>query len=128
MEGIPKAIRESRALKAYFVNLMVQPGETASFSASDHVRAIHRHAGGNLLNYAILNIRPISPSMKKKYARQSASPVKHDLDELFKEGVQVMAGRLAQISGNKVRHDPAAAAEVVIKLAQEARRRRTAGA
>ncbi len=46
VSGIPAAIRESRALKAYFVNLMSQPGETTNFAASDHVRAIQEHAGG----------------------------------------------------------------------------------
>ena len=128
VEGIPEAIRRSQALKAYFVNLMGQPGETAAFTASDHVRAIHRHAGGNLLDYAILNVRPIPPSMKKKYARESAKPVKNDFDELAKAGVSVMGGRLAQIIGSVVRHDPPASAEVVVKLAREARSRRAASA
>ena len=44
VEGIPAAIARSRAVKAYFVNLMWQPGETTGFRASDHVRAIHHHA------------------------------------------------------------------------------------
>lgn len=126
VEGVPAAIRKSRALKAYFVNLMWQPGETTKFSASDHIRAIHRHAGGGLLDYAILNIRPIPSAMKKRYATRSAMPVKNDLDELFKTGVKVMAGKLAQLSGSRIRHDPAAAAAVVVKLAQEGRRRRAA--
>ena len=45
VEGIAPAIQRSRALKAYFVNLMWQPGETIGFRASDHVEALHRHAG-----------------------------------------------------------------------------------
>jgi 2-phospho-L-lactate transferase/gluconeogenesis factor (CofD/UPF0052 family) len=105
---------------------MWQPGETTHFAASDHVRVIHRHARGPLLDYAIVNIRPIPLAMKKKYARQAAQPVKNDIDALFKSGVQVMAGKLAQLAGNKVRHDPAASAAVVIKLALEGRRRRSA--
>ena len=128
VEGIPTAIRKSPALKAYFVNLMGQPGETTNFSACDHVAAIQRHAGADLLDYAILNIRPISPATKKRYARQSAAPVRNDIDRLLKTGVQVMAGKLAQLSENRVRHDPAASAAVVVKLAQEARRRRAGGA
>src|SRR5579885_1776971 len=44
VEGIPEAIRNSPALKAYFVNLMWQPGETTGFNASDHVKAIYKHA------------------------------------------------------------------------------------
>jgi uncharacterized cofD-like protein len=125
VEGIPAAIRKSPALKAYYVNLMWQPGETIRFSASDHVKAIHRHAGGPFLDYVILNIRPIPSATKKRYARESAKPVANDLDALFEMGVQVMAGKLAQLSGNVLRHDPEASAEVAIKLAVEGRRKRT---
>jgi uncharacterized cofD-like protein len=128
VEGIPAAIRKSPALKAYFVNLMGQPGETTDFSACDHVRAVQRHAGADLLDFAILNIKPIPPATKKRYARQSATPVRNDIDKLLAMGMQVMAGRLAQLSSAKVRHDSAAAAAVVVKLAQEARRRRTGSA
>jgi uncharacterized cofD-like protein len=124
VEGIAAAIRKSPAVKACFVNLMWQPGETMEFTASDHIRAIDRHIGGRLLDYAVVNIRRISPSMKKKYARHSAMPVKNDFDALMKTGVRVMGGRLAQISGAVVRHNPEAAAEVVVKLALEGRRRR----
>ena len=123
VEGIPAAIRKSRAVKAYFVNLMSQPGETTAFRASDHIQAIHQHAGSALLDYAIVNIRPITLAMKKRYAREEALPVENDIDALFKMGLKVMAGRLADLT-HKVRHDSAATAAVVVKLAQEGRRRR----
>ncbi len=45
VDGIPHAIAQSPALKAYFVNLMSQPGETINFRASDHVTALLRHTG-----------------------------------------------------------------------------------
>jgi uncharacterized cofD-like protein len=123
VEGIPAAIRRSRAAKIYFVNLMWQPGETINFRASDHVRAIHKHAGGKLLDYAVINIRPITSAMKKRYARELALPVENDIDTLFKMGLKVMAGNLAQTS-DRVRHDSPATAAVAVKLAQEGRRRR----
>jgi uncharacterized cofD-like protein len=122
VEGIPAAIRRSPAVKACFVNLMWQPGETMDFSASDHIRAIDRHAGGKLLDYAIVNSRPIPQAMMKRYARQAASPVNNDVEALATMGLKVIAAELAQLTG-KVRHDPAATAAVVVKLAQEARRR-----
>jgi uncharacterized cofD-like protein len=123
VEGIPAAIRRSPAVKVYFVNLMWQPGETTDFRASDHVRAIHKHAGGKLLDYAVVNIRPIPSAVKKRYARESALPVENDIDNIFKMGLKVMAGKLAQLS-DKVRHDPAATSAVVIRLAQEGRHRK----
>jgi uncharacterized cofD-like protein len=123
VDGIASAIRRSSAVKAYFVNLMWQPGETMEFRASDHIRAVHQHAGGKFLDYAVVNLRPILPAMRKRYARQAALPVENDLDAIFKMGLKVMAGNLAQHT-DKVRHDPAAAAAVAIKLAQEGRRRK----
>ena len=46
------------------------------------------------------------------------------IDAIFKMGLKVMAGNLAQHS-DKLRHDSAATAAVVVKLAQEGRRRKT---
>jgi uncharacterized cofD-like protein len=123
VEGIPAAIRSSLALKCYFVNLMSQPGETTAFSASDHVRAIHQHAGGKLIDFAVVNIRSITREARKRYAREESLPVENDVDALIKLGLKVMAGNLAEHS-DKVRHDPAATAGVLVRLAQEGRRRK----
>ena len=124
VEGVAAAIQRSNAVRAYFVNLMSQPGETTDFLASDHIRALHRHAGRKFLDYAVVNIRPITSAVKKRYARSAAMPVENDIDSILKMGVKVIAGSLAQ-RGEKVRHEPLAAAAVVLKLAQEGRRRRS---
>jgi len=71
----------------------------------------------------VVNIRPIQAALKKRYARQEALPVENDLDAIFKLGVKVVAGNLASNVG-VVRHDPAATAAVVVRLAQEGRKRR----
>ena len=123
VEGISSSIRRSPAVKMYLVNLMSQPGETTDFRASDHIRAIHKHAGGKLLDYALVNIRPLTSSIKQRYARESALPIENDIDVIFKMGLKVMAGNLARLS-DTVRHDPPATAAVVVKVAQEGRRRR----
>ena len=123
VDGIPAAIRRSPAVKAYIVNLMWQPGETTEFRASDHIRALCRHAGGNFLDCAVVNVRPIASALKKRYAKEAAQPVENDVDAIFKMGLKVVAGNLAQQS-DKVRHDPAATAALVVKLAQEGRRRK----
>jgi uncharacterized cofD-like protein len=129
VSGIPAAIRKSPAVKCYFVNLMSQPGETTAFRASDHVKAIHRHAGGKLIDFAVVNIRSIARALKQRYAREEALPVEIDIDELMKMGVKVMAGNLACSASladtvAKIRHDPASTAAVVIRVAEEARKQR----
>jgi uncharacterized cofD-like protein len=123
--GIADAIRQSRAIKAYFVNLMWQPGETMDFTASDHVRALDRHAGGRLVDYVVLNNQPIAASLRRRYARQQAMPVQNDFDTLFGMGLKIMAGNLLVNEDNKVRHNPEEAAAVALKLALEGRHRKS---
>jgi uncharacterized cofD-like protein len=123
VSGIPAAIRKSEATKAYFVNLMWQPGETMNYRASDHIRAIYDHAGAGLLDYAVVNTAPVRPSLRRKYARQEVSPVEVDLEALNGLGVELVTANLLHESAT-VRHDPAAVAEVALSLATKGRRRR----
>jgi uncharacterized cofD-like protein len=126
VEGIPAAVRRSRAVKAYFVNLMWQPGETMHYTAADHVKAIEKHAGKNLLDYVIVNTRPVSTALRRKYGNQQVSQVENDLERLAGMGLAVVARDLLE-EKTTVRHNPALAAEVAVQLAQEGRRGRGRG-
>jgi uncharacterized cofD-like protein len=120
VSGIPQAIERSRALKLYFVNLMWQPGETINFSASQHVQAILKHAGGRrVMDCVVLNTAPISPALKRKYAAQNVNPVDNDFERLNSLGLKVMAADLVGDS-KLVRHDPAATARIVMEMAASA--------
>jgi len=123
VSGVPKAIRQSRALKAYFVNLMTQPGETTNFSASDHVLAVYGHAGSKLLDSVVVSVSKISPAMRRRYAEQNSAPIENDVRVLEGMGLEVIGADLVQ-KGRKVRHDPAAIARVAVELAVQARKRR----
>jgi uncharacterized cofD-like protein len=124
VNGVPEAISHSSAMKVYFVNLMWQPGETINFSASEHLQAIHTHAGRNLVDCAVLNSAPISPSLKRRYAREQVQPVENDIENLAKMGVKVVTEDLVSnltFTRNAIRHDPEALAKVVIDLASRSR-------
>jgi len=125
VKGIPQAIRKSLALKAYFVNLMSQPGETIDFRASDHVAAIGSHAGAQLVDYAVVSTTRISPALRRRYAEQNASPVENDFDKLREMGLEIVEANLLQ-KGPKVRHNPAAVGAVGLDLALRGRERRQA--
>jgi uncharacterized cofD-like protein len=116
VSGIPKAIQQSRALKACFVNLMWQPGETIEFTASDHVRAIQKHARAKVIDYAIVNTSSIGVAARRRYARQNVKPVENDVAAIEAMGIRVVEAELLQRTA-QVRHDPAAAARVAIELA-----------
>jgi len=123
VEGIPEAIGASPALKAYFVNLMWQPGETVRFSAADHVEAIYRHGLPGLLDCVVVNTQPISDALRRRYAAQAARPVENDIDRLVKLSVAVV-GRDLLARTKRVRHDPEAIAAVTLELARAGRRRK----
>ncbi len=123
VEGIPDAIENSIAVKAYFCNLMWQPGETTKFRASDHVTAIHKHARRRVLDYVVVNTREVSEPQAENYAINMAQPVEIDLAKLRSMGLQVVHEDLLQRS-EKVRHDPDKAAAVALRLAVEGRNRR----
>ena len=124
VSGVPKAIRHSRARKAYFVNLMTQPGETTNFSASDHVLAVHGHAGGKLFDSVVVSVSKISPALRRRYAEQNSAPIENDIGVLQEMGLEIIGADLVQ-KGRKVRHNPAAIARVAVELAMEARKRRS---
>ena len=123
--GIADAIRSSAAMKAYFVNLMSQPGETIDFRASDHVRAINNHAGGPLLDCAIVSTTKITRAMRRLYAEQLASPVENDIPALRAMGLEIYEADLLQ-QAVKVRHNPATLGALTYQLALSGRRHRTA--
>ena len=125
VKGIPKAICKSPALKAYFVNLMSQPGETTNFRASDHVEAIRVHAKDRLLDCAVVSTTRISPALRRKYAEQDAAPIEIDTDRLHEMGLGIIEADLLQ-KGGKVRHNPEAIGAVIVKLAKHGRARRSA--
>lgn len=123
VSGIPKAIRRSQARKAYFLNLMTQPGETTNFTASDHVEAVHRHAGGRLLDTVVVSTSRISRAVARRYAEQNSMPIVNDFAALQAAGLEVIGADLAQ-RGRMVRHNPDAIARIAVELAQQERARR----
>jgi uncharacterized cofD-like protein len=50
-----EAVRASRALKAFVVNIATQPGETNRYSVLDHVRVLEEHIGEGLADIIVYN-------------------------------------------------------------------------
>jgi uncharacterized cofD-like protein len=123
VQGIPRAIAASPALKAYFVNLMWQPGETMGFTAADHVEAIYRHGLRGRLDCVVVNTRPVGGSLRRRYAAARVRPVENDVGRLAELSVSVIARDLLA-RADRVRHDPRATAAVAVELAQAGRRRK----
>jgi uncharacterized cofD-like protein len=130
VSGIPDAIRQSKALKACFMNLMSQPGETTDFTAEDHLAELLKHGGKNLLDCAVVNSSHFSARVRRRYAAQAAAPVEYDSAAIRAMGIEVVEAQLvAEYPAGKerrlkARHDAAALANVSMMLAERGRARR----
>ncbi len=116
-------------MKAYFVNLMSQPGETTNFRASDHVAAIYRHTELPILDVCVVNTHAIRGKVLDRYQANAARPVENDIDHLEQMGLTVIATDLLRISGNrvqeKIRHDSSVIGAIAIELAQKGHKRKS---
>jgi uncharacterized cofD-like protein len=120
VRGIPEQIARSRALKVYVCNLMTQPGESRGYSAADHLRALHEHAARKLFDVVILNSRPVSSSLRRRYAADGAAPVVNDLAEVRALGVVSVLSDVL-IEDHVARHDPHRLARLLLNLAGKPR-------
>jgi uncharacterized cofD-like protein len=111
VRGIPEAIAESPAIKVFICNLMTQVNESLSLTASDHIRALNKHAGVQLFDYALMNQEAASGEMKAKYALEGASQIVVDLEAIEALGVCPLLGDyldegdVARHATNQVAHD-----------------------
>jgi len=104
VEQVTETIAHSRATRVYIANLMTQPGETQHYSVADHIRAIYNHTRHRIFDYAVINRRPVSPRLLRRYKAQGAEPVDPSLDQLEGLGVRYVAGDFLQ-EQKVVRHD-----------------------
>jgi uncharacterized cofD-like protein len=123
VSGITPAIAKSPALKVYVSNLMWQPGETIGYTAADHLRTVHQHAGMPLVEYVIANSRKAPPAVRKRYEMQQANQVEIDPDALKKMGVGLISTDLLA-KGAVVRHDSDRLAQLLAGLARQGRLRK----
>jgi uncharacterized cofD-like protein len=92
VQGIPEAIEKSKGLKVYVCNLMSQANESLGLTASEHIKAIYDHARCSIFDAALLNIRPLSPDFKAKYALEGSAQIVVDAEAVERLGVKPVVG------------------------------------
>ena len=116
LSGLRDALRRTRALRVFVVNVMTQPGETDGFTAADHLAALQRHVGVPGVDLVVVNQGPIGPERLHAYREQGATPVAPAIAACHDLGVQVLAADLVTRQG-LVRHDPDRLARALLEEA-----------
>jgi uncharacterized cofD-like protein len=127
VRGIPQAIAASSALKVYVCNLMTQANESLGRTAADHIRALNRHAGGHVFDYAIMNGKQMSSELKAKYALEGATQVVVDGEAIEELGVTPVLGDYLE-EGEVARHATDRVASDVLQLVRQKQAVRTGAA
>lgn len=113
---IGEEVCQSKAKKVYICNVMTQAGETLNYTASDHVKALYDHMACAFLDAIIVNNAPILPETKERYAKELATPVICDMEELEKLGLQVICDAIIDERDGTVRHDTKKVAALLVSL------------
>jgi uncharacterized cofD-like protein len=114
VSGVARALRKTRATRVYIANLMTQPGESQGYSVADHVRAIHEHTRGRILDWVVINHQAISPRLLRRYRADGAEPVTPDVPELQRMGLRCVFDDLVEEDG-VVRHDAERLARLLLE-------------
>ena len=114
VKNVVKAIKESKAMKIYVSNLMTKPGETDSYTLSEHLDAIKAHVGGNIFDYCLADTGEIVPEYIRKYNKEGADVVEIDNSKIT--GPKIIQKNMSYIKNEKIRHNPDAMAINIINL------------
>ena len=115
VDGVARALRNSKAIKIYICNVMTQAGETDNYSASAHAKAILDHAGKGAIDYVLVNSAPIPQEFLKA---NKATAVEVDEDKITALGMGLVKEDLVSET-DAGRHDPDKLCKAVIKMIYE---------
>jgi len=116
VKGVARAIKNCKGFKIYISNIMTDPGQTAEYSLSDHIKAIVDHVGEGVVDYCIYDTGEIVPEFIRKYNEEGADLVEQDTSKAKDLGVHLIKRDLATVDGEFIRHNPDAIAASIIEL------------
>ena len=112
---VSERVRSSKAIKIYVSNIMTQPGETDGYMLSDHINAIERHCGPNMIDFVIANNGNIEKEYYEKYKQDGQDIVGVDRKSISKE-ISIIQDDLVDIRNGLLRHNQKRLAQVIMKL------------
>lgn len=116
IQGLSKAIKNSKAKKIYVCNLMTKFGETNGFCVSDFVKTMEKYLGRNVIDYVIFNKGNLPKRLLEKYASQKEFPVRCDIKEGLNQDNPKYLG--ADIASHRtlIRHHPDKLAKLILTV------------
>jgi uncharacterized cofD-like protein len=122
--GVPEELASFAGPIVYVANIMTQPGETAGFTLSDHLRAITEHVG-SVVTDVLVHSNGLPAPLLSRYRAEGAAPVQIDREQIEQQGARVHDADLLQdTTDGAVRHDADRLARALHEVAAVAKRGR----
>jgi uncharacterized cofD-like protein len=115
IDGIPQAIRASKAVRVYVANVMTHEGETRGYGLPDHLDAVRDHVGDALFDYVLVNSGELPPDELSRPELRKASPVRYVPGELNARNLTVVEDDVVD-RANVLCHDSSKLAASLIKV------------
>ena len=116
VNGVSRAIKESKAIKLYVCNIMTEPGLTDNYSVSDHINTIIDHCGEGVIDFCLYDTGEVVPEYIKKYNLDGAELVEQDLSKVKDKKIKFIKENISIIKDEFVRHDSMIIADTLIKI------------
>ncbi len=116
INGVARAIKDSKAKKFYVCNIMTEPGLTDNYSVADHINSIIEHCGEGLIDYCLYDTGEVIPEYIKKYNLDGADLVEQDLRNIKDRKIKFIKENLSLIKDDSVRHNANLIADIVIQV------------
>lgn len=116
VKGMTRAIKNCKGFKIYISNIMTDPGQTANYTLSDHVKAIIDHVGEGVIDYCIYDTGEVVPEIIRKYNEDGQDLVEQDTAKAKALGMHLLKRDLATVEGERIRHNPDSIAAAIIEL------------
>ncbi len=118
---IVEALAARAVPRIYICNIMTEPGETQSYSVSDHIRAIDRACGQYLFDAVLVQKKIPSENIISRYLQRGSTPVLLDRKAIMDSGRRILIANVMSEDENTVRHDPKRLARVLVKWYERTR-------
>lgn len=115
VEGMPEAVRESRAKKVLVAPLMTKWGETNGYSVATVAKEFCRYTGLESFDYILCNTTKPDEAMLAAYAEEKKHPMPLDIPELETYATEIVLGDFVSES-DLARHDSDKIAKVIAEL------------
>lgn len=103
---VVQAVRRTKGKVMYLCNAMTQPGETDTFTVSDHLEALEKYLGKHTIDVVVASNTKINPDVLHKYqTTEEKDPVVIDYEQIDDMGIELIEGDLLTTEDGTIRHD-----------------------